>query len=132
MACLLNRPLMTLIFPLIGSSGASDLPSSISSPVPLAHQWGGLIPLPMKRTAKRLGNAAVAPGLGRRGRTHFQFRQRLEPGQCHRDADAAEKCPSRNAASSWPMRCACPNSSWLPSLGRKVFAAVLVEKLADW
>src|SRR5947199_3968603 len=52
---------MLLIFPLIGSNGASDLPSSIASAVPLAHQWGGLIPLPMNITAKRLGNAAVAP-----------------------------------------------------------------------
>src|SRR4051812_31664014 len=58
-AALLNSPSMTLIFDLRGSSGASDSPSSIPAPDPLAHQRPGLIPVPMNNTAKRCGCAAV-------------------------------------------------------------------------
>src|SRR3954452_16382398 len=57
-AALLNRPSMTLIFDLSGSSGASDSLSSIPAPAPLAHQRPGLMPVPMNNTAKRWGCAA--------------------------------------------------------------------------
>src|SRR5262245_49806817 len=50
---------MTLILCLSGSSGASVLPSFISAPLPLAHQWLPLMPLPMNSTAKRCGKAAA-------------------------------------------------------------------------
>src|SRR5712692_3854592 len=59
-AGLLNRPLITVIFFFSGSSGASDLLNVISAPDPLAHQWFPLMPLPMNRTAKRLGNDGVS------------------------------------------------------------------------
>src|SRR5688572_10957341 len=55
----LNRPLMTLIFRFSGSRGARLFDSFIPSPLPLAHQWLPLMPLPMKRTAKRLGRPAA-------------------------------------------------------------------------
>ena len=51
---------MTLIFALSGSSGCSDWLSSIAAPLPLAHQWSGLMPLPMNTTAKRLGAPATS------------------------------------------------------------------------
>src|SRR4051812_27410751 len=59
-AGLLNRPLMTLILVLIGSSGARLLLSFMFAPLPLAHQWLPLIPLPMNMTAKRWGKALAA------------------------------------------------------------------------
>src|SRR3954469_18666311 len=58
-AALLNRPSMTLIFALSGSSGANDSLSSIPAPVPLAHQRPGLMPVPMNNTAKRWGGPEV-------------------------------------------------------------------------
>src|SRR5262245_636619 len=60
-AALLNRPETTLSFVLNGASGSRLLLSSIPAPAPLAHQWSGLTPLPMKRAEKRLGNAVAAP-----------------------------------------------------------------------
>src|SRR5688572_11250370 len=59
-AGLLNKPLMTTIFFLSGSSGCSDLLSFISAPLPRAHQWLPLMPLPMNITAKRFGNTVAA------------------------------------------------------------------------
>src|SRR5690349_7543468 len=50
---------MTLIFFLSGSSGSRLLPSFISSPEPLDHQWFPLMPFPMNTTAKRLGSGPV-------------------------------------------------------------------------
>src|SRR3954470_12839999 len=58
-AALLNRPSMTLVFAFSGSNGASDSLNSIVAPDPLAHQRPGLMPVPMKSTAKRRGCAAV-------------------------------------------------------------------------
>ncbi len=40
-----------------GASGWRLLLSSMSAPAPLAHQWLGLMPLPMKSAANRWGNA---------------------------------------------------------------------------
>src|SRR5436190_23287474 len=54
---LLHSPLMTLTFFLSGSSGDRLSPSVMPSPDPVAPQWLSLMPLPMKSTAKRLGNA---------------------------------------------------------------------------
>src|SRR5262245_22967348 len=59
---MLNSPLTTLIFGVIGSSGASDLLNVMPAPEPLDHQWLPLTPLPMKRTANRFGNAAPHAG----------------------------------------------------------------------
>ena len=56
----------------------------MSAPAPFAHQWFGLIPLPMKSAAKRSGSAC---GAGRFAPPH---RERFEPGQGHRNAGAAE------------------------------------------
>src|SRR3954449_10090313 len=58
-AALLKRPSITLIFALSGSNGASDSLNSIVAPDPLAHQRPGLMPVPMKSTAKRCGCTAV-------------------------------------------------------------------------
>src|ERR1700733_3004096 len=55
-ACLLNSPETTFSFVLNGASGWRLLLSSIVWPEPFAHQLFGLIPLPMNRAAKRLGN----------------------------------------------------------------------------
>ncbi len=53
---------MTFIFVLSGAIGSRLLPSSISAPAPLAHQWLPLMPLPMNSTPNRLGNSpAMAP-----------------------------------------------------------------------
>src|SRR5579872_2926579 len=57
-ANLLNRPLITLILVLTGSSTCKVLPNSIAAPEPLAHQWSRLTPHPMNITAKRLGKTA--------------------------------------------------------------------------
>src|SRR5262249_26978334 len=54
--CLLNRPLITVILCFNGSSGDRLRPSVIAAPDPWAPQWSSLMPLPMKSTAKRLGN----------------------------------------------------------------------------
>src|SRR5690348_17332306 len=56
-ACLLNRPLTTLIFDRSGVNGSRQRPSSIDSPEPLAHHWSGLTPQPMNSAANRLGAA---------------------------------------------------------------------------
>src|SRR4030095_3570095 len=61
-AGLLNRPLMTLSFLRNGASGSKVRPSSISAPVPLAHQCRLLMPLPMKIAASRLGNGLATLG----------------------------------------------------------------------
>src|SRR3569623_1780241 len=53
-ACLLNRPWITFSLVLSGASGSRLLLNSISAPAPLAHQWFGLLPLPMNSAAKRL------------------------------------------------------------------------------
>src|SRR3982075_3444454 len=61
-ACLLNRPETTFSFVLSGAMGCRLLLSSMPSPVPFAHQWFGLIPLPMNSAAKRLGDdCGVSP-----------------------------------------------------------------------
>src|SRR5438445_6336664 len=57
-ACLLNRPETTLSRERNGASGSRLLLSSMSAPDPLADQLLGLMPLPMKRAAKRFGGAA--------------------------------------------------------------------------
>src|SRR5688572_18779362 len=57
--CLLNSPLMTVTFFLIGSSGDKLRLSFMSSPDPVAPQWFSLTPLPMKSTAKRLGKGEL-------------------------------------------------------------------------
>src|SRR5215204_5480214 len=56
----LYSPLTTLIFVLTFSSGSRLLPSFMSAPLPLAHQWLPLMPLPMNSTATRCGNALAA------------------------------------------------------------------------
>src|SRR5262249_23024771 len=55
-ACLLNRPETTFSLVLNGAIGWKLLLNSISAPAPSAHQWFGLMPLPMNRAANRLGN----------------------------------------------------------------------------
>ena len=49
---------MKFILAFSGSIGARLLPSSISAPEPLAHQWSALIPQPMNTAAKRFGKAS--------------------------------------------------------------------------
>src|SRR5437868_9482769 len=67
-AFLLKSPLTTLSFGRRASSGWSVLLNSMSAPLPLAHQWFGLMPQPMKRAANRFGQAdaplADAPQTG--------------------------------------------------------------------
>src|SRR5436305_1577221 len=60
-ACLLNRPLTTLILPRRSLSGWRLRPSSIPSPEPFAHQCSGLIPQPMNSAANRFGHGAGTP-----------------------------------------------------------------------
>src|SRR5262245_26400277 len=59
-ACLLNRPEMTLSRGRNSDRGSRLLLSSMSEPDPLAHQCLGLMPLPMNRAAKRWGGEEVA------------------------------------------------------------------------
>ena len=82
---LLNRPLMTLILSRNGASGARLGPSSISAPLPLAHQCGGEMPSPMNMQANRCGVLAC----GRRSAA--PDRHRFQPRQCHGDAQALQK-----------------------------------------
>src|SRR5436853_5935431 len=67
-ADLLKSPVMTLSLGRREASGWRLLPSTMSAPEPLADQFGGLMPLPMKSAAKRLGGvaagAACAPQTG--------------------------------------------------------------------
>src|SRR5664279_2175082 len=51
---------MTLILALSGSSGCNDSLSCSPAPLPLAHQRPGLMPVPMKSTAKRFGGLGTA------------------------------------------------------------------------
>src|SRR5262245_48738894 len=60
-ASLLNRPEMTLNLGRSAARGSRLRLKVISAPAPLADQCGGEMPLPMNKTAKRLG-AAVAAG----------------------------------------------------------------------
>src|SRR4051812_18518673 len=60
-ACLLKRPLTTLIFVFNGARGLRQPPNSIASPEPLAHHSLGLTPQPMNMAANRLGMGATAP-----------------------------------------------------------------------
>src|SRR5215831_6809456 len=60
-AALVNKPETTFSFVLKGVSGSRLLLSVMSAPEPLAHQWSALMPLPMKRAAKRFGKAGAAP-----------------------------------------------------------------------
>src|SRR5438105_12152166 len=62
-ACLLNNPEMTLSRDRSGDNGSRLLLSSMSAPAPLAHQFGGLMPLPMNRAANRLGCSAADDSL---------------------------------------------------------------------
>src|SRR5262245_207599 len=57
-ACLLNSPETTLSRGRREANGSRLLLSSMSAPDPLADQFFGLIPLPMKRAANRGGDAA--------------------------------------------------------------------------
>src|SRR5579883_2863093 len=67
-AALLNSPEITFNRDRNGANGCRHLPSSMSAPVPLAHQCGGQIPLPMNSTAKRFGAVAEeAPSLAKNG-----------------------------------------------------------------
>src|SRR5262249_60516685 len=59
-ACLLKSPEMTFSLGRSDCSGSRLLPSVMSAPEPLADQFGGLMPLPMKSAAKRLGCATAA------------------------------------------------------------------------
>src|SRR5918998_1543330 len=63
-AFLLNRPLTTLTLVLTGASGSRLLPSCMSAPSPLAHQWLPLIPQPMNRAANRFGATGTPPFTG--------------------------------------------------------------------
>src|SRR5260370_27236145 len=56
-ACLLNKPEITFNRGRNADSGSRLLLSCMSAPEPLAHQFLGLIPLPMNRAAKRFGGA---------------------------------------------------------------------------
>src|SRR5262245_2367654 len=60
-AFLLNRPVTTFNRVRNAARGSRLLLSSMSAPAPLAHQWFGLIPLPMNSAAKRLGKADGPP-----------------------------------------------------------------------
>src|SRR5438552_14753386 len=71
-AFLLNRPVTTFSLVLNAIMGSKLLLSSMSAPAPLAHQWFGLMQLPMNSAAKRLGkvgdtllDAASPPHTGR-------------------------------------------------------------------
>src|SRR5947208_147379 len=59
-AALLNSPVMTLSLGLRSLSGSRLLLNSISAPDPFAHQWFGLMPLPMKSAANRRGGTEAA------------------------------------------------------------------------
>src|SRR5205085_10475731 len=63
-AFLLNRPVTTFSRVRKGARGSRLLPRARSAPAPLAHQWLGLIPLPMNSAAKRLGKAGVPTEVG--------------------------------------------------------------------
>src|SRR5260370_21811727 len=56
-ACLLNSPETTLSFGRKDASGSRLRLNCMFAPAPDALQCGGLMPLPMKRAAKRLGGA---------------------------------------------------------------------------
>src|SRR5437660_12466052 len=60
-AFLLNKPVTTFSLVLNAVMGSKLLLSSMSAPAPLAHQWFGLMPLPMNSAAKRLGKAGDVP-----------------------------------------------------------------------
>src|SRR2546421_8377384 len=60
---LLNRPVTKFIFVLNGAIGSRLLLSSMSAPLPLAHQWLALTPFAINSAAKRFGQAAAAPVL---------------------------------------------------------------------
>src|SRR5258708_38472304 len=60
-ACLLNSPETTLSRGRSDANGSRLLLSSMSAPEPLAHQFLGLMPLPMNRAAKRWGYTVAAP-----------------------------------------------------------------------
>src|SRR5262245_20040621 len=82
-ACLLNRPEITFSFVLNGANGSRLLLNSISWPTPLAHQWLGLIPLPMKSAANRLGglgaNSAATGSLLQTGTDSSQGKPIVTP-----------------------------------------------------
>src|SRR5215510_477623 len=79
-ACLLKRPVMKFIFVLNGALGSRLLPNCMSAPAPLAHQCFELMPLPMKRAAKRLGNGpSAAAGLPQTGMDSSQGRAMATP-----------------------------------------------------
>src|SRR5580704_6011677 len=62
-ACLLNKPEMTFKRGRSEAKGSRLLLNCMSAPDPLAHQFGGLMPLPMNRAANRLGDGEVGvPG----------------------------------------------------------------------
>src|SRR3954468_6569857 len=58
-ACLLNSPETTFNRDRSPDSGARLLLSSMAEPDPFAHQFLGLMPLPMNRAAKRWGCAGA-------------------------------------------------------------------------
>src|SRR5690242_6562494 len=60
-AALLNNPEMTFNRGRSEDSGSRLLLKCMSGPEPLAHQWGGLMPLPINRAANRLGGVEEAP-----------------------------------------------------------------------
>ena len=94
-ACLLNSPLMTLIFVFSGSSGSRLLPSSIVRARALGPPVVGLTPLPMNSDGEPLRATAAA---GRRRRAPDG--QRFQPRQRHRHAGAAEERPPGRIADS--------------------------------
>src|SRR5262245_33738311 len=63
-AFLLKRPVMKFILAFSGAIGSRLLPSCMSVPAPLAHQWLALMPQPMNKAAKRLGHGAGTPPFG--------------------------------------------------------------------
>src|SRR5947209_14682552 len=56
-ACLLNKPMITFSRGRSADNGSRLLLSCMSAPEPLAHQFLGLMPLPMNRAANRCGCA---------------------------------------------------------------------------
>src|SRR5579871_1250564 len=81
-AFLLNRPVRTFSLDLKPARGSRLLLRAMSGPVPLAHQWFGLTPLPMKSVANRLGNAGtllVAASLPHTGMDSSQGRAMATP-----------------------------------------------------
>ena len=88
----LNRPRMKTMSSRWGNMGWSAGPSSISAPLPFAHQCAGSTPFEKNTMPSRRGGPAAAPARrGGSGRRLPERGQRLHPGQGQGDSGAPQE-----------------------------------------